>query len=124
VLYRRAEDATLRRLALAIAAILALGLAPSRAESQGGQGGQGGWWVTPFLSLSGEYDSNVFSTATGESSDLIGTVAFGLSIAYQGPTFALSASYGTSAEWYRDETQLDNFGDNQSLSSAATARST
>jgi hypothetical protein len=107
VLYRRAEDTTLRRLAIAIAAVLALGLLPSRAECQGA------WWVTPYLSLSGEYDSNVFSTPTGESSDLIGTVSFGLSLAYQSPTLALSASYGTSAEWYRDETQLDNFGDNQ-----------
>lgn len=107
MLYRRAEDTTLRRLAITIAAVLALGLLPSRAECQGA------WWVTPYLSLSGEYDSNVFSTPTGESSDLIGTVSFGLSLAYQSPTLALSASYGTSAEWYRDETQLDNFGDNQ-----------
>jgi len=72
-----------------------------------------GWTFEPFLSLSGEYDSNVSGSASDPQSDVIGTITPGVGLTYAGPQLSLSASYSIDAEVYAEQSELNNVGDNQ-----------
>jgi putative beta-barrel porin BBP2 len=75
--------------------------------------GAGVWTVTPSLAVGEKYTDNVFGTAHDRQSDFITQITPGLGLSYETAPFRLSLGYSATAEIYADNSDLDNFGDNQ-----------
>ena len=93
-------------LRVVVAALLLLGI-PALARAQAG------WYLTPSLSLSEEYQSNIFGTSSNEESDFVTRISPGLTLGYFSEPFALSLSYSIDGEIFAENSRLNNFGDNQ-----------
>ncbi len=68
-----------------------------------------GWIsLTPSITIFGGYNDNLFVTGRGtETEDFSGGFIPGLTLSMQGPEYRLLAGYNFSAEYYKDETQLN-----------------
>jgi opacity protein-like surface antigen len=73
----------------------------------------GVWTITPSLGVGEKYTDNVFGTAHDHKSDFITQFTPGLGLSYQTTPFDLLLSYTVTGEIYADNSDLDNFGDNQ-----------
>ena len=94
------------RLRVVVAALLLLAI-PTLARAQAG------WYLTPSLSLSEEYQSNIFGTSSNEESDFVTRMAPGLILGYFSEPLTFSVSYSIDAEIFAENSELNNFGDNQ-----------
>lgn len=74
---------------------------------------QAGWYVTPSLSLTEEYDDNVFGQSSGRKSDFITRVTVGLSAGYRSVPFTLLGAYSVGAEVYADNSDLNGLANRQ-----------
>jgi hypothetical protein len=70
--------------------------------------GQAGFYLTPSISLAGEFDDNVFVTASRTRSDFITRFTPGLELAYRSEPLTLLARSSFDAEVFADNTQLDD----------------
>ena len=93
-------------LRVVVAALLLLGI-PALARAQAG------WYLTPSLSLSEEYQSNIFGTSSDEVSDFVTRIAPGLTLGYFSEPLTFSFNYSIDAEIFAENSELNNFGDNQ-----------
>jgi hypothetical protein len=75
---------------------------------------QSRWTLTPSLNVSERFDTNIFLTASDRKSDFVTDIIPGIDIKLVGPTLQLSAGYSITGQFYADNSDLDNFGDNQS----------
>jgi hypothetical protein len=73
-----------------------------------GVSGPAGFYLIPSLSLSVEYDDNVFAVSSGRKADLVTRISPGLEAAYRSASTTLRARYGNDAELYADNSELDN----------------
>jgi len=73
----------------------------------------GVWTITPSLQVGEEYTDNVFGTAHNRQSDFISQFTPGLRVSYATTPFTLELGYTVTGEIYADNSNLDNFGDNQ-----------
>jgi hypothetical protein len=85
------------RVALALSAILLL---PSVACAQAG------WYLLPSITVSNEFDDNVFGTSSGRESDFIIRGAPELRGGYRSEPLAILASFGIDAEHFFDHPEL------------------
>src|ERR1051325_908909 len=67
--------------------------------------GQAGWYVTPSLTASQDYDDNVFSRPARES-DFISRLSPNLKAGYQSKPFTLLLGAGVDAEYFADHPNL------------------
>ena len=79
------------------------GLPPS-----GDQPRRGPVTITPTLSISGEYNDNVFQDNNNRVDDFIIAFTPGISVAVESPTYRLLGSYSFTSEIYADQTQLND----------------
>ena len=93
-------------LKVVVATLLLLGM-PALARAQAG------WYLTPSLSISEEYQSNIFGTSSDEVDDFVTRIAPGLTFGYFSEPLTFSFSYSIDAEIFADNSDLNNFGDNQ-----------
>src|SRR5262249_55426649 len=75
--------------------------------------GPGLWTITPSLTVGEKYTDNVFGTAHDHQWDFISQFTPGLAVSYETTEFRISAGYSVTGEVYADNSDLDNFGDNQ-----------
>jgi hypothetical protein len=94
------------RLRVVVASLLLLAI-PTLARAQAG------WYLTPSLSLSEEYQSNIFGTSSNEESDFVTRITPGLTIGYLSEPLTFSINYSIDAEVFAENSDLNNFGDNQ-----------
>ncbi len=94
------------RLRVAVAALLLLAI-PTLARAQAG------WYLTPSLSLSEEYQSNIFGTSSNEESDFVTHITPGFTLGYFSEPLTFSLNYSIDAEVFAENSELNNFGDNQ-----------
>ena len=94
------------RLRVVVAALLLLAI-PTLARAQAG------WYLTPSLSLSEEYQSNIFGTSSDEESDFVTRIGPGFTIGYLSEPLTFSINYSIDAEIFAENSELNNFGDNQ-----------
>jgi hypothetical protein len=87
-------------------AVLLLGI-PTLARAQAG------WYLTPFVSLGGEYQSNIFGTSEDEESDFVMRFTPGLAFGYFSEPITVALRYSLDGEVFADHSELDNFGNNQ-----------
>jgi Bacterial sugar transferase len=96
--------------------ILCLLVLPTAANAQR----VGGYYVTPFLRIGGEYDDNVFGapsnieTDPGREGDYSGSASPGVTVGYFSEPFSLYTGYSTTARVYARQSGLDNPFDEQS----------
>jgi hypothetical protein len=64
--------------------------------------------ITPTISVTGEFNDNVFQDNTNKVSDFILGIAPGISIAIENPIYRLIGSYSFTAEIYADQSQLND----------------
>jgi hypothetical protein len=69
---------------------------------------QGRWYVTPSLTLTEEYESNIFGTPSPTTSDFITRFTPGFVGGYESEAFTLLASYYLSAEVYAEHSELND----------------
>jgi len=69
---------------------------------------QAGWYVTPSLSVAGEFDDNVFVSSTNPKSDYITRFTPGIELGYKSEPFTILASSSIDSEIYADNSDLDN----------------
>jgi hypothetical protein len=69
---------------------------------------QAGFYITPSLRLSEEFDDNVFVTSSGQRSDLITRFTPGVELGYRSEPFTLLARSYFDSEIYVDNSQLDD----------------
>ena len=70
-----------------------------------------GWiTLTPSLTLSGEYNDNLFFTSRSRTDDFAFGITPGLTLTMQRPNYRLSTGFSTSAQIYLNETDLNDFG--------------
>lgn len=69
---------------------------------------QAGFYLTPSLRLSEEFDDNVFVTSSGQRADLITRFTPGVEVGYHSEPFTLLARSSFDAEIYADNSQLDD----------------
>jgi hypothetical protein len=69
---------------------------------------QAGWYVTPSLTLSEEFDDNVFYSSTSPRSDLVSRASPGVELGYKSKPFTLLARSSIDSEIYVDNTQLND----------------
>lgn len=67
---------------------------------------QAGWYITPSVTATEEFDDNVFSQSTHRESDFISRLAPNLKAGYQSKPFTLLASGGIDAEYFADHQDL------------------
>jgi predicted porin len=74
-----------------------------------------GWiTLTPSITVFGAYDDNLFVTGRGtETEDVFGGFIPGFTISMQRPEYQLLAGYNFSAEYYKEETELNDVFKNQ-----------
>ena len=71
--------------------------------------------ITPSLTLTGEYNDNVFTDNHNRNSDFIIGFTPGIAVTYQRPTYRLSAGYNFTAEIFAKERNLDHAFDRQNF---------
>jgi hypothetical protein len=100
---------------VALTVLAAAGVASAqRATSPSGvPSGPGVWTITPSLAVGEKYTDNLFGTAHNHQSDFITQITPGLGLSYETTPFKLSVGYTATGEIYADNSDLDNFGDNQ-----------
>lgn len=70
-----------------------------------------GWiTLTPSLTLSAEYNDNIFLTSRSKRDDVILAVSPGLTFTMRRPNYRFSAGFYTSGELYLNEDELSDFG--------------
>ena len=69
---------------------------------------QAGFYITPSLRLSEEFDDNVFVTARGERADFITRFTPGVELGYRSEPFTLLARSSFDAEVFADNPHLDD----------------
>ena len=70
-----------------------------------------GWiTVTPSLTLSGEYNDNIFYSMRNRRDDAIFSITPGVTLTMRKPNYRLSAGFHTSGEFYLNESELNDFG--------------
>jgi hypothetical protein len=84
---------------LAVAAVV-LGLTPAVARAQSG------WYITPALTLSEEFDDNVFSTPSRTSADFITRFTPSFKAGYQSPPLTVLANGGFDSELFAVHSDL------------------
>jgi len=99
IVWRPRLDATL------LAVILALAVTPAVSWAQAG------WYIIPSLSLTEEFDDNVFSGSSNRVSDFITRGSPGLSAGYRSEPLTLLVSSGFDAEFFEENRELSNVGD-------------
>ncbi|MGH7893976.1 MAG: hypothetical protein ACREQL_04860, partial [Candidatus Binatia bacterium] len=76
-------------------------------------GAQGRWVLTPSLTLSEQFDDNIFGTSLNRESDFISQTTPGISLAYQGESLEFLGQFSATGQIYAKNPDLNNFGDNQ-----------
>jgi hypothetical protein len=71
--------------------------------------------ITPSITLTGEYNDNVFLDNRNKASDFILGFTPGLAVTYQRPTYRLSAGYNFTAEIFTKETDQTHAFDRQNF---------
>jgi hypothetical protein len=71
--------------------------------------------ITPSLTLSGEYNDNIFIDNRNRVSDFIIGFTPGLAVTYERPTYRLSAGYNFTAELFTKETSETHAFDRQNF---------
>lgn len=74
---------------------------------------QAGWYLTPSLSLTEEYDDNVSGQASGRKSDFVTRVTGSLSLGYHSAPFTLLGAYSVGAEVFADNSDLNGIANRQ-----------
>ena len=97
----------MRSCTAAIAVLLALAGSPTVAWAQAG------WYVTPTLTLTQEYDDNVFGSSSNKKSDFISRATPGVTAGYQSTPFTILGSYAFDAEYFADLSDLTDVGHRQ-----------
>jgi hypothetical protein len=80
------------------------------------------WTFTPSLRLDEKYTDNVFGTAHDRKSDFITRFTPAIALSYDTRLLLVTLSYAATGEIYADNSDLDNFGDNQTGSLALNYR--
>ena len=80
--------------------------------------------VTPSISITGEYNDNVFQNNANKTSDFILGFTPAISVSLESPTYSLIGSYSFTAEIYADQDQLNDAFARQSLRLDGTYRAT
>lgn len=83
-----------------LAAGLVLGVGPAAAQVSPG------WYVIPSLSVSEEFDDNVFGRARGRESDFITRISPSITAGYQSIPLTALVSYALGAEVFADHSEL------------------
>ena len=81
---------------------------------------QGPLTVTPSLTISEEFNDNVFSDNTIKEWDFVTGFTPGIAITLRQPTYSLSAAYNFTAEIYARHSDLNNAANRQNLALNAT----
>src|SRR5712691_5522567 len=89
------------------ATLLAVILAATPAVS----GAQAGWYIIPSLSLTEEFDDNVFGRSSNRVSDFVTRGSPGLSAGYRSQPLTLLVTSGFDAEFFEENRELSNVGD-------------
>jgi hypothetical protein len=85
-----------------VAAVTALAvLAPIKAWAQAG------WYVEPSISLTEEFDDNLFGRASGKQSDYITRLTLGFGAGYRSAPLSVFGTYSAGAEWYAETSELN-----------------
>lgn len=95
---------------LAVATVLAVlvGLAPASVWAQAAPVSfSAGWYITPSLRLSEEFDDNIFASSSGKQWDFISRFSPGLETGYRSEPFTLLANGGFDAEVYARHPELN-----------------
>jgi hypothetical protein len=75
---------------------------------------QQGWLtITPTITLSGEYNDNIFVSSIDKRSDGIISFTPGFTVGVQRPSYRLVGGYNISGQLYFNETDLNDFGKEQ-----------
>ena len=75
-----------------------------------------GWiTITPSLTLSGEYNDNLFLTSRGRRDDAVFRITPGVTLTMRRPSYRFSAGFNTSGELYLQEDELNGFGKSTNL---------
>ena len=80
--------------------------------------------ITPFISVTGEYNDNIFQNNANKVSDFILGFTPGVSIAVENPIYRLLGSYSFTAEIYADNEQLNDAFARQDLRLSGSYRVT
>jgi hypothetical protein len=77
---------------------------------------QQGWIsIAPSLTLSAEYNDNVFFSERSRRSDVILSATPGVTLSMQKPSYRLLAGYNISGQIFLDNNELNDFGKEQQL---------
>lgn len=76
---------------------------------------QGPLTITPSITISEEYNDNIFSNNANKDWDFITGFTPGITIALQRPTYQLSAGYNFTAEVYARHSELSNAANRHNL---------
>jgi hypothetical protein len=71
--------------------------------------------ITPSITVTGEYNDNIFQSNANKVSDYILGLSPGISVAVENPIYRLIGSYSFTAEVYADNDQLNDVFARQSL---------
>jgi hypothetical protein len=66
-----------------------------------------GWYVIPSFSLTGEYDSNILGSSSGEIDDVIAVFTPGIAFGYQSAPLSIWGRYAFGAEVFADNSDLN-----------------
>ena len=70
-----------------------------------------GWiTLTPSVTLSGEYNDNLFLTSRSRRDDVVFAITPGVTLSMRRPNYRFATGFHTSGELYLDEDELNNFG--------------
>jgi predicted porin len=74
-------------------------------------------WITiaPSLTLSGEYNDNIFQSANGRTSDFIFSFIPGVTLSVQRPEYGLLAGYNVKSDIFVNESEQSGFGNQHQL---------
>src|SRR5205809_2880837 len=86
-----------------VGSLLALGLTVFTSENAWAQAG---WYITPSLTATEEFDDNIFSRASRRESDFISRVSPNLKAGYQSKPFSLLVNGGIDTEYFADHPNL------------------
>ncbi|MGH7318253.1 MAG: hypothetical protein ACRELA_01280, partial [Candidatus Rokuibacteriota bacterium] len=75
--------------------------------------GQAGWYVIPSLTLSEEYDDNIFGQSSGRQSDFITRITPGITAGYQSAPLTILGNYSVGAAIFAGHSELNDIADRQ-----------